>query len=176
MARSQAYETRALHAGGQCELSIIEFIYLVINCSAEVDRYIFIFDKNRVIRDTLAELCTKIKMLKVTSQLKKIKTKRRLHHPLLAKEDMKIKSCSHRLTIYLFWHNRVLFLAWPDLRLLLLLFCGIHLNLAGHLMLANWSFGGEQRGLHSEWLLPQPEIILMGTGVDGEPSTQSCNT
>lgn len=102
MARSQACETRALHAGGQCELSIIEFIYLAINCSAEVDRYIFIFDKNRVIRDTLTDLCTKIKMLKVTSQLKKIKTKQRLHHPLLVKLDTRIKkllSSSYHLFI-----------------------------------------------------------------------------
>ena len=83
-----------IHAGGQCELSIIEFIYLAINCSAEVDRNIFIFDKNIVIRDTLTDLRTKIKMLKVTSQLKKIKMKQRLHHPLLVKQDTKIKKAA----------------------------------------------------------------------------------
>lgn len=47
-----------------------------------------------MIRDTLTDLCTKIKMLKVTSQLKKIKTKQRLHHPLLVKLDTRIKKAA----------------------------------------------------------------------------------
>lgn len=37
MAWAQAYETRALHVVGQCEMSIITFICLAINCSAEAN-------------------------------------------------------------------------------------------------------------------------------------------
>ncbi|KAG7236865.1 hypothetical protein INR49_000169 [Caranx melampygus] len=48
----------------------------------------------------------------------------------------------------------------------------MHLSLrrswATRFMLVNWSFGGKQRGYTVNGFCPQPEIILMGTGVDGE--------
>lgn len=59
MAWSQAYETQALHVGGQCELSIIEFICTAINCSAEVYRYRYRYKGKAERWETHLHLCSR---------------------------------------------------------------------------------------------------------------------
>lgn len=96
-----------------------------------------------------------------------------LHHPLLVKEDTKTKSFSYRPT-YLFWHIKSYF--QPSLTSVYC-YCsaaGIRLNFGGagsptYCNVSQLVLWGRAEGSHSEWLLPQPEIILMGTGVDREP-------
>lgn len=83
-----------------------------------------------------------------------------LHHPLLVTEDTEAKS-SFTITHLFILKWCILFSTRPDLSLLLLLHWSIHVLIRsfniGQLVL--W---GKVWGLHSVWLLPRPEILLMG--------------
>lgn len=187
--KSQAYETQALHVwGGQCEM-IVEFICTAIHFSAEADLYKY---RLNGFTERNTDLCRHIKTFeRIQSDISKmVKVSRDAQNNtrfLLRRLCFCTILCWSKKTqavlpspTYLFWHNTVLFSARPDLSLLLLLRCNIYvLILAGlgrSLNVSQLVLWGKAERLHSIWLLPRPQIILMGTGVDKEPGAKSCKT